>query len=82
MKVFSKEGLELMEVKSVVQQGDILIAKGKAMGSMPVTIAIKPQDCWELVKLIGFAQILRMPVLLIKGYFLARKAASAAAKQA
>ncbi len=80
MKVYSKEGVELMDVKSIRQDGDTLIAKGKVMGSMPVTIAFKPEDCWQAAKLFGIALCLKIPLLLLKGFFRARKADAAAAK--
>ena len=53
MKMFSKEGIEMMEVKSIQQDGDNLVMKGKVMGSTSTVILIKPEDCWQAVKLLG-----------------------------
>lgn len=75
MKMFSKDGMEMMDVKSIVGDGDTLVMKGKVMGSMNAIIVIKPEDCWQAVKLLGFSLLLRMPAILIKGYFQARKKA-------
>jgi len=80
MKMFSKEGIEMMEVKSIQQDGDNLVMKGKVMGSMSTVILIKPEDCWQAVKLLDWQTLLRMPLILFKGYWQAKK--SAASKEA
>lgn len=82
MKMFSKEGVEMMEVKSIQRQGDGLVMKGKVMGSMAATILVKPEDCWQALKLLGWNTVLHMPMILWRGYWQARKqeAAAAAAK--
>lgn len=78
MKMFSKEGMEMMDVKSIGRDGDCLIMKGKVMGSINAVIVIKPEDTWQALKLLGGALLFRMPVILIKGYFQSRKSKSAA----
>ncbi len=77
MKMFSKEGIEMMEVKSIQQDGDNLVMKGKVMGSMSTVILIKPEDCWQAVKLLGWRTLLHMPRILFKGYWQAKKSAAA-----
>lgn len=77
MKMFSKEGVEMVEVKSIQRKDDTLIMKGKVMGSMATTILIRPEDCWQAVKLLGWRTLLAMPAILIKGCLRARKAAAA-----
>ena len=76
--MFSKEGMEMMDVKSIVGDGDTLVMKGKVMGSINAVIVIKPEDCWQAVKLLGISLLLRMPAILVKGYFQARRKAKAA----
>ncbi|AWI74263.1 hypothetical protein CEW83_02705 [Parazoarcus communis] len=78
MKMFSKDGVEMMEVKSIQRDGETLIMKGKIMGSMATTILIKPEDCWQAVKLIGWSTLLRMPGLLFRGYLQSRHRTKAA----
>lgn len=73
MKMFSKEGVEMVEVKSIQRKDDTLVMKGKVMGSMATTIIIRPEDCWQAVKLLGWVTVWRMPVLLIKGYLQSRR---------
>lgn len=77
MKMFSKDGMEMMDVKSIGGEGDNLILKGKVMGSIHAVIVIKPEDLWQALKLLGFSLLLRMPWLLLKGYLQVRKNAKA-----
>lgn len=67
MKVFSKEGMEMMDVKSIERDGDNLVIKGKIMGAMSAVMVIKPADVWQAAKLLGLANILRLPFILFKG---------------
>ena len=74
MKLISKDGIEMMDVKSISLEGDRLLVKGKMMGSMATTIFVNPEDLWSAFRLLSWSLILRMPLLLIKGYRLDRKA--------
>lgn len=75
--MFSKDGMEMMDVKSIQGDGDSLVMKGKVMGSINAVIVIKPEDAWQALKLLGFPLVLRMPVILIKGYFQSKKLSKA-----
>lgn len=80
MKMFSKEGIEMMEVKSFLLDGDNLVMKGKMMGSMNTAVYIKPEDMAEAVSLMPWSIILKLPVIFIKGVFRRRGKPAAAAK--
>jgi hypothetical protein len=67
MKMFSKEGLEMMDVKSFTLQGDSLVMKGKMMGAMQTAVYIKPEDMANAVALMPWNIIVRLPVLFAKG---------------
>jgi hypothetical protein len=69
MKMFSKEGVEMMDVKSFLLDGDNLVMKGKMMGSMNTAVYIKPEDLAEAVSLMPWKVILKIPVLYFKGLF-------------
>lgn len=77
MKMFSKEGIEMMDVKSFHLDGDSLVMKGKMMGSMNTQVYIKPEDMAEAVALMPWKVILRLPVLYFRGLIRKRKKASA-----
>ncbi|WP_211162017.1 hypothetical protein [Aromatoleum petrolei] len=66
--MFSKEGVEMVEVKSIQRKDDTLVMKGKVMGSMATTILIRPEDCWQALRLLGWRTLLRMPLILFRGY--------------
>ena len=74
MKLYSKEGVEMMDVKSIDLDGDRLVLKGKMMGTMAATIHIKPEDMWAAFQLFPWGVKLRMPLLLLKGWRAGRKA--------
>lgn len=67
MKMFSKEGIEMMDVKSFDLDGDNLVMKGKMMGSMKTAVYIKPEDMAEAVALMPWKIIFRLPGLYLKG---------------
>ncbi|RQH05082.1 hypothetical protein D1Y85_15900 [Paraburkholderia dinghuensis] len=68
MKMFSKDGVEMVEVKSVDLDGDQLVLKTKVMGSMAATIVLRPHDVWEALGLLGWGLLLRMPCILLRGW--------------
>lgn len=73
MKIFSKEGVEMMDIKSISRDGEKLIVKGKVMGAMSTTFLIKPEDCWQAAQLLGLRVIMYLPLLLLKGCWSLRK---------
>jgi hypothetical protein len=60
-------------VNSIERDGDQLVVQGKVMGAMTTTILVKPEDSWQAVRLIGFSVILRLPLILVKGFLAARR---------
>jgi hypothetical protein len=71
--MFTKEGIEMMDVKSIDRDGDNLVMKGKMMGAMHASIYLRPQDLWQALRLLSLATLLRLPVLLVKGFWRNRK---------
>ena len=72
MKMFSKEGVEMMDLKSFQLEGDNLVMKGKMMGAMNTAIYIKPEDMSQVLALMPWKVILRLPVIFLKGLFRSR----------
>jgi hypothetical protein len=77
MKLFNKDGIEMMDVKSIGRDKDRLVIKGKMMGSMATTIYVAPEDMWGAVRLFSLATIVRLPLLLAKGWARTRRGAPA-----
>jgi len=67
MKIYSKDGVEMMEVKSIDKQGDVLVIKGKMMGTMAATLHVTPQTLWEALALLPWSTRLALPLMLLKG---------------
>lgn len=74
MKLFSKDGIEMMDVKSITQEDETLVLKGKMMGAMATTIYVKPEDVWGAFTLFPLSVKLQIPMLLLKGYRRTRRA--------
>lgn len=79
MKLFNKDGVEMMEVKTIELDGENLVLKGKMMKSMNTAIRVRPEDMWDALKLFPFKVIIQMPWLLLKGMGRARRRDSEAA---
>lgn len=73
MKLFSKDGIEMMEVKSIDQVGERLVLKGKMMGAMATTIYVTPLDMWKAYRLFPPRVMAGLPRLLFKGWRQSRK---------
>lgn len=78
MKLMSKDGIEMMDVKSIDQDGARLVIKGKMMGAMATTIYLSPKDMWEAFHMVSWRILVRLPVLLWQGRRQARQAAATA----
>ena len=68
MKLVSKDGIEMMDIRSLEREGDVLVVKGKVMGSMPTTIHLRPEDLWQAWSLLTWRILLALPRLMLKGY--------------
>ena len=75
MKMFSKEGVEMMDVKSITLEGENLVMKGKMMGTIATVIHLKPEEVWRAFALMSWKTVLHMPAMLWKGYWRVRRAA-------
>jgi hypothetical protein len=74
MKLMSKDGVEMMDIRSLEREGDVLVVKGKIMRSMPATIHLRPEDLWQAFTLFTWPTLLRLPLLLFKGFRRSRHA--------
>jgi hypothetical protein len=76
MKLMSKDGVEMMDIRSLEREGDVLVVKGKVMRSMSATIHLRPEDLWQGFSLFSWPLLLRLPMLLFKGFRQSRRAKS------
>jgi hypothetical protein len=68
MKLLSKDGIEMMEIRSVIREADILVVRGKVMGSIATTIHVRPEELWQAYRLVSWRILLALPLLMLKGY--------------
>ncbi len=73
MKLRSKDGIEMMDVRSIDRDGDRLVVKGKMMGTMATTIFVDPEELWAAFRLFSAGTILRLPAMLLKGWSRSRR---------
>jgi len=73
--MLSKDGIEMMDVKSIQREGEKQVLKGKIMGSMPATIYLRPEDVWAGWQLLSWRVLAGLPLMLLKGSRRSRKSA-------
>jgi len=54
MKIYSQDGSELMEVSELGIDGNQLVIKGKAFGSMPMSARLRPAEARKGLALLDF----------------------------
>jgi hypothetical protein len=52
----------------------VLVVKGKIMRSMPATSHLRPEDLWQAFTLFTWPTLLRLPLLMFKGFRRSRRA--------
>ena len=57
MKMFSKEGVEMVDIKSITRDDQRLVIKGKVMGAMTTTILVNPEDCWQAARPVSYTHL-------------------------
>jgi len=53
MKLYSPDGSELMEIKSLQSENGQLVMKGTAFGAMPIVAILRPEEMRAGVRLIN-----------------------------
>ena len=67
MKIFSKEGVEMIDISSVTLIENKIVIKGKMMKSMATTLHVEPKGVWEAFRLFPLRLLVRLPMLLLLG---------------
>ena len=52
MKIYSSDKSELMQVAKIERDGNDLVIKGKAFGTMPMSARLKPAEARAALKLL------------------------------
>jgi hypothetical protein len=67
MKLKNPYGKVAIEISSVKAEGEILVIKGEALGSMPITVHVTAEDIWESRRFLTWSVWRRLPVLFVRG---------------
>ena len=70
MKMFAKDGNVLIEVQEKLnREGDNIVMKGKMMGAMTMSVYLKPEEMWNILKLLSFPVFIYLPIMMIRGWW-------------
>lgn len=53
MKVYARDGGELMDITAIERDGNRLLLKGKVFGSMPIAAILTPDEARNALKLLN-----------------------------
>ncbi|HKT71673.1 MAG TPA: hypothetical protein VJQ47_02185 [Steroidobacteraceae bacterium] len=67
MKLLSRDGSALMEVRAIRAEGANLVIEGTIMGAMPIETVITPTELRRSLKMLGVRNLLRAMRMLLKG---------------
>lgn len=69
MRMYSKDGIEMMFVSSLSKEGKNLVVRGKMMRTMPATIYLRPDELVKGLGLLSWRVVMCMPVMLLRGLY-------------
>jgi hypothetical protein len=73
MKMYSKEGQEMVDMKKLERDGADLVITAKLMGAYSMKIYLKPEEVRAGLKLLSWRVIRYMPLMLIRGFRASKK---------
>jgi hypothetical protein len=73
MKLKNPYGKVAIEISSVKVEAEILVIKGEALGSMPITVHVTAEDMWESRRFLTWSVWRKLPVLFIRGAWRAHR---------
>jgi hypothetical protein len=72
MKMYSKDGNEMMDTTALWREGDNIVMKGKVMQAMNMTIYLRPADVWKSKGLLSWSLLWYLPIIVLKGWWACR----------
>jgi hypothetical protein len=66
MKVYDASDQELMEVRAIEREGNVLVIRGKIFGAMPMVAKLKPAEARAALKLLDAKTIFFLLTLLFR----------------
>ncbi|MCR4419224.1 MAG: hypothetical protein QHH27_05710 [Clostridia bacterium] len=68
MKLYSKDGRPLLDITSIEREGENLVCRVKVVGAMSMVVYVRPEEAWEIKKVLGKGVIGFLPKFLWKGW--------------
>ncbi len=68
MKLVDGNGGTIMQIKTMKRQDERIVVRGMAMGGMPMTAFVKPEELWSIFHLLTWDIVKYLPVMLWKGF--------------
>ena len=81
LQLKNKYGKVAMEITSVSADRDVIVIKGEALGTMPITVNVTG-DAWAARQFLTWPVIRKVPAMFIKGWWQSRKDAGKAPHKA
>jgi hypothetical protein len=66
MKIYDANNSELMQVRSIEREDDVLVIRGKIFGAMPMVAKVTPAEARAALKLLDFKTILFIISMLFR----------------
>jgi hypothetical protein len=66
MKIYDANDAELMQVRAIEREGNILVVRGKIFGAMPMVAKVKPAEARAALKLLDAKTIFFLLTLLFR----------------
>ena len=66
MKIFDAQDKDLMIVRSIKRDGNVLVIRGKIFGAMPMVARLTPSEARAALKLLDFKTALFLLTLLFR----------------
>lgn len=66
MKVYDASDQELMQVRAIEREGNVLVIRGKIFGAMPMVAKVRPAEARAALKLLDAKTIFFLLTLLFR----------------
>jgi hypothetical protein len=66
MKIYDANDGELMQVRSIEREDNLLVIRGKIFGAMPMVAKVTPKEARAALKLLDFKTILFLLSILFR----------------
>ena len=68
VRLYTKDGVVLLEVSKISLEGSDILMRGKVMGTMSTNTYIRPEELWGMLGLVSVRLVAYLPLLLFRGW--------------